>query len=43
MQYKVMIHCPVQKPGIKKPIGTKKYREILLDRMQRIELRELEL
>ena len=37
-----MIHCPVRKPG-KKPIGTKKPGNVLLDRMQCIGLRGLEL
>ena len=40
---KGMIHYPVQKPGIKNPLEQKKTGNILLDRMQCIELRGLEL
>ena len=38
-----MIHYPVRKPGIKNPLGQKKTGNVLLDRMQCVEFRGLEL
>ena len=42
-KYNALIRRPVRIPRIKNPIGTEKPGNVLLDRMQRIELRGLEL
>ena len=44
-KYNALIRWPIRKPGIKNPFGTEKKlpRNVLHDRMQRIELLGLEL